>query len=75
MAKAKPLTNKQLHTAIGQMVVRHVSQLSEHVSSVQIICTNLTPSGNTDIFTFGSGDLCARIKAAELFLDMAHQNL
>lgn len=62
------LSDQEINGAIGEMVARHVVQLSEHVSSVQIVATKLESDGTTTSFTYGSGDICARAKAMEMFL-------
>jgi hypothetical protein len=43
--------------------------LSEHASSFQIVGTVLNPNGSTAQFRAGEGDLLARCKAAELFVE------
>lgn len=66
------LTKDQLNQAVSEMIARHVVQLSEHVSSVEIICTKVESDGTTTPFFFGSGDLFARAKACETFLSRIH---
>jgi len=63
------LSKEEINSGVQEMIARHVVQLSEHVSSVQIICTKLEADGNTTLFTFGNGDLYARAKACETFLN------
>ena len=62
------MTKDELNERVQAMIARHVVQLSEHLSSVQIVCTKLEPNGTTTFFKFGSGDLFARAKACETFL-------
>jgi hypothetical protein len=57
---------KQENDNIAEMISRHVSILSEHLSSVQIVGTKVEADGCTSRFTYGSGDLCARIASTEL---------
>lgn len=59
-AKKEPLTRAEINDANLDMVRRHVSQLSEHMASVQIMATSLLPDGTTVGFTLGSGDIYAR---------------
>lgn len=74
-AKVKRITNRQ-RTNIAASHCRVVAnQLSEHLSSVQIVGTILHPNGTTGVFRYGSGDLLARIKASEVFLGFAYQSL
>lgn len=62
------LTKDQINGAIEEMIGRHVVQLSEHASSVQIICTKVESNGSTTLFTLGVGDIYARVKACETYL-------
>jgi hypothetical protein len=64
-----PLTEAQRTEALDAMLKRHVNQLAEHFSSIQIIATRLEPDGDTVKFQRGSGDWYARRGAAEYWLD------
>lgn len=57
------------------MIRRHVVQLSEHLTSIQIVGTQLQPNGKTIMFSMGSGDLLARVKVAEVWIDGQNQIL
>lgn len=71
----KPRTRKQLDAAAQAEVDSALSRLSEHVTSVQIVGTVVRPDGQTVMFSKGSGDLAARFKAAEVFLDLNERTL
>ncbi len=60
---------RKLVMAAADMVRRHTVQLSEHFSSVQIIVTRLESNGTTSAYAYGQGDLFARMKNAEIWLD------
>lgn len=70
--KGVGLTDTQVTEALGDMVARHVVQLSEHMSSVQIVCTTVGPNGTTQRLSYGSGDLYARTKACQCWLHDMH---
>lgn len=57
--------------ALADMMKRHVSQFSEHFTSIQITGTKLESDGSTTTFHSGSGDIHARIHAAMMWIDMA----
>jgi hypothetical protein len=71
----KPKTDRQIDADAARIIGSLSSQLSEHFSSVQIVGTILDPSGNTRRFSWGSGDLAARAKTSEIFLDEAERLL
>lgn len=71
----KPRTRKQLALAANNELNTAILRLSEHVSSVQIVGTVLRPDGRTVVFPKGSGDLAARCKASEVFLDINEPQL
>jgi len=74
--KLKPVLNdRQTNDAISQMIARHVVQLSEHVSSIQVVGTKLELDGTTTRFAYGSGDMYARAKAMEAFLEQVEETL
>ena len=65
----RPLSAKLRCMQINHEVNVAALHLSERVSSVQIVCTVLMPDGSTQLASRGYGDLLARIKACEIFLD------
>ena len=67
--KVKRPTRKQIACAEADMIRRHTVQLSEHFTSVQIFVTKLDTDGTTRAFGFGSGDLLARVKNAEVWAE------
>lgn len=64
----KSLTDQEVGNATYDMMRRHVSQLSEHVSSIQVCATVLNPNGSTSFINMGSGDMFARIAVTDLWL-------
>jgi len=67
------LTQNLITIGVADMMDRHAVQLSEHVTSIQLMATILQPDGTTTRIHGGRGDLCARMKCAELWLDMAEE--
>lgn len=63
-----PLRQDQLHVSAAEMIARHVVQLSEHFETVQIVCTDNTPNGETIWFANGKGNDFARAKSLEMWL-------
>ncbi len=61
-------TTRKNNAATYDMIRRHSVQLSEHLSSVQINGTILMPDGTTSMFSYGLGDLTARVKMSELWV-------
>lgn len=61
-------TTEQIQGQIGEMIARHVVQLSEHVTSIQVVATKLEADGTTTRFSYGSGDMYARAKSMETLL-------
>lgn len=70
-----PLSTQEVNIKIGEMIARHVSQLSEHLTSVQVVGTKLEANGLSTLFSFGSGDLYARSHATEIWSERAHMAL
>lgn len=48
---------------------RYAGMLSEHFTSVQIIVTDFRGNDFTGLYSAGSGDIFARVKATEKWLD------
>lgn len=67
--KRTPPSAVENAAANHELVQRHGVQLSEHFSSVTIIATRLEANGSTSLFVGGSGDVYARVKAAETWAD------
>lgn len=61
-------TTQEIQGHIGEMIARHVVQLSEHVTSIQVVATKLEADGTTIRFSYGSGDMYARAKSMETLL-------
>lgn len=66
---------RALARADADMVRRHCGQLSEHFNSVQIMVTKLNPDGTTSCCAWGNGDLLARVKGTEIWLDLAEATI
>lgn len=69
------MSDEQIRGSIGEMIARHVAQLSEHVTTVQVICTNIESDGTTSRFAYGSGDMYARAKAMEVLLERMEETM
>lgn len=68
--------DRSLNLQAGQeQLARHVSQLEEHFTSIQIIATRVELDGSTTMHRLGSGDIYARFKATELWLDEIEYSL
>jgi hypothetical protein len=61
--------------ATSQMMSRHAVQLSEHFDSIQVVGTKLNPDGSTSFYCAGKGDLFARLKVSELWLQRVHMDM
>lgn len=62
------MTDAEIVEGLQQMLGRHLSQLSEHFSSVQIIASKVNPDGGTSYFSQGAGDWYARQGLAQRFI-------
>lgn len=69
------LHGNQINGSIGEMIARHVVQMSEHVSSIQVVATKLESDGTTTRFAYGSGDMFARVKSMEVFAEQVEEEL
>jgi hypothetical protein len=59
----------------AEMIDKHLSMLSEHFDTVQILCSRVGPNGGTETWTRGSGNILAREQHARDFVRrMAEQD-
>jgi len=70
-----PKRDQEIYAQCDKAVRSHIGALSEFLSSVQIVGTVVTASGQTHRVAYGSGDILSRMKAAEIWLDDAEGSL
>ena len=68
-----PPTDRQNQIKNAHQIDRLCAQLSEHASSVQVVGTVVNPDGSTSRFAHGYGDLHARMRVMDLWLEDAEE--